>query len=113
MPITRTFTVAELEGLGVPPDSPDEGDWTDGIFADEHITVLKYSQKRRVVFSDDDGDTWAVEYEAPLDMGDFEVGGGDGTDDHGWHGDTVTATAMEQREVTVTKWLPIETEATP
>jgi hypothetical protein len=28
-------------------------------------------------------------------------------------GHTVTATAVEQREAAVTKWLPVETEATP
>lgn len=106
-PITRTFTVAELEEIGVPPDSPEDVEYSETLLADEHVAVLKYSQQRRVVFEDEDGDTWAVEYEAPLDMGDFEVGGGDGTDNHGWHGDTVEATAVVQCEIKVLKWLPI------
>lgn len=107
MPITRTFTIAELLDLGVPPDSPEDVEYSETLLADEHVGVLKYSQKRRCVFEDEDGDAWAVEYEAPLEMGDFEVDG-DGTEGHGWYGDEVTATAVEQREVTVTKWLPVE-----
>lgn len=105
-PITRTFTVAELEDLGVPPDSPEDVEYSDVLLADEHVAVLKYSQLRRTIIRTDAA-IWAVEYEAPLDMGDFEVDGGDGTDNHGWHGDTVEATAVVQCEVKVLKWLPI------
>lgn len=104
---TRTFTVDELASLGVPPESPDDIEYSDTILADEPVTILKYTQLRRCVFQDEDGDTWAVEYEAPIDTGDFEVGDGV-PDGHGWYGDTVTATAVEEREVTVTKWMPTE-----
>jgi len=104
---TRTFTIAELADLGVPPDSPDDIEYSDTLLADEPVTILKYTQLRRCVFQADDDTRWAVEYEAPMEMGDFEVDGG-GPDDHGWYGDTIEATAVEEREVTVTKWMPIE-----
>jgi hypothetical protein len=106
MPITRTFTVAELEDLGVPPESPEDVEYSDTLLADEHIRILKYSQLRRAIIRTDAA-IWAVEYEAPLDLGDFEVDGGDGTDNHGWRGDTVEAVAVVRCEVRALKWLPI------
>lgn len=104
--VTRTFTVAQLAKLGVPPDSPEDIEYSDTLLADEHVAVLKYSQQRRTIFRANGG-IWAVEYEAPLDLGDFEVGAGDGTENHGWYGNTVEATAMHEQQVTVTKWLPV------
>lgn len=104
---TRHFTRAELATLGVPPDSPDDIEYSDTLLADEHVTVLKYSAQRRVIFRADDGKAYAVEYEAPLDTGDFEVGG-DGPPDYGWYGDTVEAVEVEEREVTVTRWVPVD-----
>lgn len=103
MPITRTFTIAELEALGVPPDSPDRDDWGDFIVADEYLDRLKYSQHRRSIFRTEDGRIWAVEYEA---------GTGSETDgepeNHGWYEDTVEAVAVRAIRGTVTKWLPVE-----
>lgn len=29
-------------------------------------------------------------------------------DNHGWYGNTVEAVEVEEREVTVTRWLPID-----
>lgn len=104
---TRTFTPAELEALDIPPTSPDDVEFSATLIADEHLTTLKYTQQRRCIFlAEDDGQTYAVTYEAPLDTGDYEVGDG-GPDDHGWYGDVV-AVAVEAREVTVTRWEPIE-----
>lgn len=108
---TRTFTVAELTALGVPPDQPEDIQYSDHLLADEHVTTLKYSQKRRCIFRADDGRTYAVEYEAEVDSGDYEHG--PGPDNHGWYGDTVEAVAVEQRPVTITRWLPIEADARP
>ncbi|MGW4648061.1 hypothetical protein [Kitasatospora sp. NPDC004289] len=102
--ITRDFTIAELRALDLPPDDPDEPDeFPEHVLADEHLGNLKYTASRRVIFQHD-GRTWAVEYEARMDVGDHEFGDYD-PDDHGWWGDTVTATAVEEREVTVTKWV--------
>lgn len=103
---TRTFTIDELADLGVPPGSADDIEYSDTILADEPVTILKYSQLRRCVFAADDGTTWAVEYETRIDMGDYEVDES-GPDDHGWHGETVEAIAVEEREVIITKWLPV------
>ncbi|MFE3378791.1 hypothetical protein [Streptomyces anulatus] len=109
MPTTRTFTHADLAALGVPPDRPEDVEWSDTVLADIHVTVLKYSQQRRAVFIADDDKTYAVTYEAALDMGDFEVDGGP-PDNHGWYGDTVTATRVVQRPVVVPQWQDYEPE---
>lgn len=107
MPTTRTFTIQQLAALGVPPDQPDDVEHSDTLLADDHVTTLKYTQQRRCIFAaPDDGQTYAVNYEAPLDTGDYETGGGM-PDDHGWYGDVV-AIAVEERQVTVTRWEPIE-----
>lgn len=108
MPITRTFTVAELEALGVPPSSPNEQDWTDRILAVETLGRLKYSLRRRVIFQDDDGTDWAVEYE---DATGSEIDGC--PENNGWRGGTVEAVAVEEQQATVAKWVPVEAEATP
>lgn len=110
MPITRTFTVAELAAIGVPPDQPEDVDYSDVLLVDEPVTTLKYTAKRRCVFRAD-GWVWAVEYEAPIDAGDYDLDAYV-PDDHGWYGDTVIATAVEERQVTVTRWEPVEA-ATP
>lgn len=104
---TRTFTRAQLAALGVPPDSPNEVEYSDTLLADEFVTTLKYSAQRRCVFESDDGKTYSVEYEAPLDTGDFEVGG-DGPPGYGWYGDTVEAVEVEEQQVMVTKWVPVD-----
>lgn len=103
---TRDFTRTDLARLGVPPDSPEDVEWSETILSDTHVCTLKYSQKRRCVFTPDDsdhGESYAVEYEAPLDLGDFEVDGRPPAN-HGWHGDTVTATRVVKRTVVVDQW---------
>jgi len=109
---TRTFTVAELAAIGVPPDSPEDIEYSDHLLADEPVTTLKYTAKRRCIFfAEDDDRTYAVQYEAALDTGDFEVGGY-APDDHGWYGGSVEAVEVEVREVTVTRWVPVEDSPT-
>ncbi|MEU0808762.1 hypothetical protein [Streptomyces sp. NPDC005970] len=105
---TRTFTIAELAAIGVPPDSPKDVEYSDVLLADEFVTTLKYTAQRRCIFrAEDDGRTYAVEYEAALEVGDFELGGY-APDGHGWFDDTVEAVEVEEREVTVTRWEPVE-----
>ncbi|MFF2612299.1 hypothetical protein [Kitasatospora sp. NPDC058046] len=108
MVMTREFTREELGALGVPPDRPEDVDG-DVILDDQQVMVLKYTQERAVVFRDADGDgrTYTLTYEAPIDMGDFEVGDG-GPDDHGWTGDTVTAMEVEEVPVVVNVWRPVD-----
>lgn len=107
MPV-RQFTREQLAALGVPPDQPDDVEYSDTLVADEYVTNLKYSQQRRVIFrAEDDGKTYAIKYEAPIDVGDFEVHG-EGPDDYGWYGDTVEAVEVEERAVTVTRWMPVD-----
>ncbi|MFD4830178.1 hypothetical protein ACFWPV_10030 [Streptomyces uncialis] len=104
---TRHFTRQQLAALGVPPDSPDDVECSDTLLADEHVTTLKYTAARRCVFRADDDHTYAVRYEGRLDTGDYEVGG-DMPDNHGWHGDTVEAVEVEERPVTVVRWIPVD-----
>lgn len=100
----RTFTHYELTEIGIPPDSPEDVEYSEHLLADEPVTTLKYTELRRVIFCDGDGQAWAVQYETHLDgHHDAYV-----PDDHGWYDDTVEAVAVEQREVTVTRWLPVE-----
>lgn len=102
---TKQFTVAELADLGVPPEDPSEIAYSEIVLLDEAVGTLKYSQGRRCMFRDDDGRTWAVEYEAQLDAGHYEVG--PPPDNHGWYGDTVEAVAVEERAVIVRRWEPV------
>ena len=105
---TRHFSHDQLAALGVPPDDPNHIDHDPDILLDEQVAVLKYTAKRRCVFrAHDDGKTYMVEYEAELETGDYEVAGGV-PNDHGWYGETVEAVEVEEREVTVTRWLPVE-----
>ncbi|MGH3587073.1 MAG: hypothetical protein ACRDQ0_12195 [Pseudonocardia sp.] len=106
MTTTRTFTVAGLTRIGVPPDSPDDVQYSDVVLADEFVTTLKYSVQRRCVFRTDDGRAYAVTYEAEVDSGDYEHG--PGPDNHGWYGDTVEAVEVEERAVTEQRWVPVE-----
>ncbi|MFJ3249150.1 hypothetical protein [Streptomyces sp. NPDC086782] len=103
--ITRQFARNDLLRLGLPPDSPEEIKYRDDVHADEHVRQLKYTQLRRVVFDAPDGGTYVVEYEAPMNTGDYEVGGGS-VENHGW-GRTVTAIQVEERPVAVMRWMPV------
>lgn len=105
--MNRTFTIAELATISVPPDSPEDVEYSEHLLADEQTATLKYTARRRCVFrAPDDGRTYAVEYESHLDTGDYEAGGYV-PEDHGWYGGTVEAIEVEQREVTVTRWMPV------
>ncbi|WP_367134512.1 MULTISPECIES: hypothetical protein [Streptomyces] len=106
---TRTFNATELATIGVPPDSPDDVEYSDHLLADEPVTTLKYTALRRCVFRWHDGTVYAVEYEGRLDTGDYEVGEYT-PDDHGWHGGTVEVVAVEQRPITVFRWVPVDEE---
>lgn len=105
---TRLFTMARLADLGVPPDDPSDIEYSEIVLLDEGLGTLKYSQQRRCVFRDDDGTTWAVEYEAQVDGGNYETG--PPPDNHGWHGDTVQAVQVEERAVVVRRWEPVTVE---
>ncbi|MFE7128927.1 DUF6011 domain-containing protein [Streptomyces sp. NPDC057617] len=101
---TRQFTREQLADLGIPPAGPDESDWTDAVLADEYVSTGKYTQHRRVVFQDEDGE-WAVEYEASLGGHQDEA-----PDDHGWDSDLIEATAVEERFVLVPRWVPVDSD---
>ncbi|MGW1989648.1 hypothetical protein [Embleya sp. NPDC001921] len=107
----RHFTPEQLASYGLPPDSPDNVATSETILHDGPLTILKYSERREVVFRADDDRTYAVEYEAAIDAGDHEVGGA--PEDHGWSGDLVAAVEVEERPVVVYQWLPVEPEVDP
>lgn len=103
--LTRTFTVAELEAIGVPfecgvlPHFATELD-------DQLVDTRRWVSVHQLVFrAPDDGKVYAVHYEQGLTENQ--------EDSPPFHGDEVTATAMEQREVTVIRWLPVETTEAP
>lgn len=105
---TRTFTITELAELNVPPDDPNHIEYEEHVLADEQIAILKYTAKRRVVFRHPDDDkTYAVDYEAPIDTGDYETGGGMPAN-HGWYGGSVEAVEVEEQPVTVMQWQPVD-----
>ncbi|MEU7320927.1 hypothetical protein AB0465_13985 [Streptomyces griseoviridis] len=86
----RMFTTAELRELDVPYEY--EADW--------HVSIGPWEETRECVFRADDGKTYLVTYQRGL---------ADNPDCDTWFGKhTVEATEVEQREVTVTRWLPKE-----
>lgn len=105
MPVHNKFLRNELTSLGLPPDSPRDVEDRDELHLDEHVRNLTYTQIRRVIFTHPNGKTFAVEYEAPIDAGDFEVGAGP-VENHGW-GRTVTALQVELRPVALEWWMPV------
>jgi hypothetical protein len=107
---TRHFTHNELAALGVPPDDPDDIEFDEHVLSDQQVSILKYTALRSCVFrAPDDGKTYAVGYEAPIDVGDYEVGAGM-PDNNGWRTATVEGLEVEEREVTVTQWVPVDDE---
>ncbi|WP_046500760.1 DUF6011 domain-containing protein [Streptomyces odonnellii] len=99
---TRQFTREQLADLGIPPAGPDESDWTDAVVADEYVSTGKYTQHRRTIFQNEEGE-WAVEYEASLGGHQDEA-----PDDHGWDSDLIEATPVEERLVLVPHWVPVD-----
>lgn len=98
MSITRTFTVAELEDLGAPYDLP-----KDVEISRTHVDDRRWSSVWELIFRHE-GKVWSVLYErGATEHQEVDTWGYD---------DTVKATLMEPREVTVTKWEPAE-EAVP
>lgn len=104
MPVHNKFVRSELTRLDLPPGSPDDVQYRNDLHLDEHVRTLKYTQLRRFVFTHPNGKTFAVEYEAPVDAGDFEVGAP--VENHGW-GRSVTAVQVEKRLVAVEQWMPV------
>lgn len=99
--ITRTFTVAELEEIGVPFELDGEGCAEE--IQTRHIDSRRWSALKELTFRHpEDSKVYAVRY---------QVGLTEHQECDPFSDDPVTATVMEQREVTVTKWLPVE--ATP
>lgn len=94
--LTRSFTVAELEEIGVPFDLPEELE-----VADDQVSSARWYETRRCLFRHE-GRVWAVRYRQGLteeqEIEPFEH----------YSGGVVPATAMEERQVTVTRWLPVE-----
>jgi hypothetical protein len=87
-PITRTFTAAELIDSGV-------NYRRENLILDEILEADEGKTLHRLVFNLD-GQTWEVYYRHHDMEGIY------------FDDDPVTATAVEQREVTVTQWLPVE-----
>ncbi|KOU43246.1 hypothetical protein [Streptomyces sp. WM6378] len=93
---TRTFTVEELDALGVPHDLPEQA-----AVADFHVTNGRWAERRRCILTRA-GAFWAVDYARPLPGGQDVV-------DHGW-GRCVEATQVVPARVTTTTWVPADTE---
>lgn len=91
--LTRTFSVEELEEIGVPFDLAEEEE-----VSRELVSSERWSEVYRLLFRYE-GRVWAVEY---------EVGATEHQEVPAFRYPVVTATAMEEREVTVKRWLPVE-----
>lgn len=103
MPI-RTFTVAELAALGVPPTTASHVEHSDNLLADEYVAPLKHTVLRRAIFRTRDGDrTYAVAYQ----VDDYLPG------HHGWFSDTVEAVEVEQQPAAVLQWTPVADPPAP
>lgn len=109
MTVHRNFLRNELTSLGLPLDTPKDVEYRDDVHLDEHVRNVKYTQIRRCVFTHPNGRTFAVEYEAPIDAGDFEVGGP--VENHGWSR-SVKAMEVELRPVPVERWMPVPDHGT-
>ena len=94
MPITRTFTVAELEQLGAPYNLP-----KDVEVSRTHVDDRRWSSVWELIFRYD-GKVWQVDFQTPATEHQ--------ECDTWFDEDAIVATEMEAREVTVTKWLPVE-----
>lgn len=99
---TRTFTVAELEAIGIPHrrTAPPEGR-AERLHEEQTDTGRWVSAHWLVFRAPDDGRAWAVTYEQGL----TELQ--DDTEPWGYGRTEVTATEVEERQVTVTRWLPV------
>lgn len=101
--ITRTFTPDQLEEIGVPNELPADVE-VPGLATElhrEHIDSRRWASVHRLIFrAPDDGKAYRVTYQQPLtEHQECDI----------WFDDSeVKAVEVEQREVTVTKWLPIE-----
>lgn len=104
---TRQFTRAELAEIGVPPDSPEEVEYSDVILEDRQVTVLGYVALRECVFlAPDDGLTYSVNYNGPINSGSWEID--DSGVPYGLTADTVEATQVEQVLVVTEVWEPVD-----
>jgi hypothetical protein len=107
--LTRTFTVAELDAIGVPfkcpgPDSPNPNRLAVELHC-EQVDSLRWVSVHELIFrAPDDGKTYRVHYEQGLTEHQDSV--------DPWNDETtITATEVKPRQVTVERWLPVE--ATP
>lgn len=93
--VTRAFTAAELEEIGVPFDLPGDIE-----VSRELIDADRWSHVYELLFRHD-GRVWSITY---------EVGATEYQEVDPFGSDPVTATAMEERQVTITRWMPIEAD---
>ncbi|MEU6342186.1 hypothetical protein ABZ883_14740 [Streptomyces sp. NPDC046977] len=96
--ITRVFTTDELEEVGVPFELDGEGCATEIV--NEPSSSGRWHETRRLIFrAPDDGHAYLIRYRVGLtEQQDVEP----------FDGDTVTATRVEEREVTLTRWEPVQ-----
>ncbi|NUK07491.1 hypothetical protein HRW18_05570 [Streptomyces lunaelactis] len=97
----RTFTTDQLEEIGVPFEC--YGEPIDGFATELHreqIDTRRWVSVHVLVFrAPDDGKAYRVTYQRPLT---------EHQECDTWFDDEIKAVEMEQREVTVTKWLPVK-----
>lgn len=101
---TRRFTADQLEEIGVPNELPEDVE-VPGLATELHreqVDTRRWVSVHRLIFrAPDDGKAYRVTYQQPLtEHQECET----------WFDDEIEAVEMEQRQVTVTKWLPVRTE---
>jgi hypothetical protein len=100
---TRTFTIDQLDEIGVPFDcctEPIEGFATE--LHREQVDTHRWTSVHELVFrAPDDGKAYRVTYQRPLT---------EHQECDRWFGDDeITATEVEQQSVTVMRWCPVGT----
>lgn len=101
--ITRTFTPDQLEEIGVPHDWTATGPAAECLHEEQTDTHRWVSIHELVFRAPDDGKTYSVTYQQGLTEHQ--------ECDRWFDDDQIIATEVEEREVTVKRWLPIETTA--
>lgn len=96
---TRTFTPEQLEEIGVPHELDEEGCATE--LHTRQVASHRWTAVHELVFrAPDDGKAYRVHYETPLT---------EHQECDTWPGAEIKAVEVEERPVTVTRWVPVDT----
>jgi hypothetical protein len=108
--MNRTFTRDQLEEIGVPHElnESDDPNGSDDLATELHCeqtSTRRWVSVHKLIFrAPDDGKAYRVTYQQPLT--EYQEC------DTWFSQDEITATEVEQRQVTITRWMPVEDSST-